>query len=318
MRSVIAALAVGAGLALLVVAVLMRRREREDELRKILELPFGEQDVDVARLAESRGFLEPGVAAVQSALERMNLLARIATALERGRVPLRPGEFVLVAAGSGIAIGGLAWLLTGRPFLAGVGIVVVPWLAWLLVNIKVSRRRAAFEQQLPEALGLIAASLTAGHTFLHALDMMVEEADPPIREEFERVLAEVRLGRPLMEAIGTMGTRLDIRDLDWVIEAIRIQQSIGGSLAELLTTLADFMRAREEIRREVAVLTADGRMSAVVLGALPVMLFVVIQATNPKYIKPMLSGWGLIALLGAGVWVALGATLIRRLAKIDI
>lgn len=318
MRALLSALAVGAGLALLVVSTLLRRRERLEEIRRIVELPFGEHDVDIERAVETRGFLEPGVELVHTALERMNLHARIAVALERGRIPLRPGEFVLVALGSGIIAGSLAWLLTGRPFLGGVGLAVVPWAAWLLVRVKVSRRRRAFEQQLPEALSLVAASLTAGHTFLHALDMMCEESDPPIREEVDRVLAETRLGRPLMEALGTMAARLEIRDLDWVVEAIRIQQSVGGSLAELLTTLAEFMRAREEIRREVAVLTADGKMSAIILGSLPVMLFVVIQATNSRYIKPMLSGWGLVWLGGAALWVLIGASFIRRLARVEV
>ena len=98
--------------------------------------------------------------------------------------------------------------------------------------------------------------------------MMTEEAEPPMSEEFARVVYETRLGDPLVDALERMAKRLEIRDLDWVVQAIRVQQTVGGKLADLLHTLADFIRARDEVRREVAVLTAEGRISAYVLGAM--------------------------------------------------
>src|SRR3546814_2935346 len=99
---------------------------------------------------------------------------------------------------------------------------------------------------------------------------MAEEAEGPIAEEFGRVIAETQLGDPLVDALERMARRLDIRVVDWVVQAIRIQQTVGGKLADLLHTLAGFIRAREEIRREVDVLTAEGRVSAYILGALPI------------------------------------------------
>ena len=101
---------------------------------------------------------------------------------------------------------------------------------------------------------------------------MCEEAEPPISEEFARVVSETQLGDPLVDALERMAHRLDVRDVDWVVQAIRIQQTVGGKLADLLHTLADFIRAREEIRREIDVLTAEGKVSAYVLGALPFFL----------------------------------------------
>src|SRR5207237_758662 len=98
-----------------------------------------------------------------------------------------------------------------------------------------------------------------------------------------------------------------VEDLAWVVQAIRIQQTVGGKLADLLFTLAEFMRGREEIRREVKVLTAEGRMSAWVLGALPVGLFFAIKTMSPGYLDPMFRGGGLVALIGAGVCVAIVA-----------
>jgi tight adherence protein B len=102
------------------------------------------------------------------------------------------------------------------------------------------------------------------------------------------------------------------------VQAIRIQQTVGGKLADLLYTLAEFMRGREEIRREVKVLTAEGRMSAWVLGFMPVGLFFFLKTTSPEYIAPMFHGGGLFALIGAGVSVAIGIGMIMRMVKIDI
>ena len=192
------------------------------------------------------------------------------------------------------------------------------WGGWAVLIARSAKRRKAFEQQMPEALSLIAASLEAGHTFLRSVEMMVEESAPPMAEEFERVLTEVRLGDPVIDAMQRLSDRLQIPDLAWVVQALRIQQTVGGKLAELLMTLAEFMRAREELRREVAVLTAEGRMSARVLGFLPLVVFMVIKTLNPEYVEPLLSGGGLIALIGAGVSVLTGIFVIKRMARIDV
>src|SRR5438093_5504764 len=101
---------------------------------------------------------------------------------------------------------------------------------------RIGKRRKEFEEQLPEAMGLIASSLSAGHTFLRAIQMMCEESDPPLAEEFGRVVFEVRLGAPLVEALDRMAQRSGVADLSWVVQAIRIQQTVGGKLAELLHT----------------------------------------------------------------------------------
>jgi tight adherence protein B len=132
------------------------------------------------------------------------------------------------------------------------------------------------------------------------------------------VVNETRLGDSVVDALGRMAQRLEIRDLDWVVQAIRIQQTVGGRLADLLHTLADFIRARDEVRREVKVLTAEGRMSAWVLTALCPFMLLAVQFLSPGYMKPMYSGWGLIVLAGTGVMVAFGATIIFRMTKIEV
>ncbi len=131
-------------------------------------------------------------------------------------------------------------------------------------------------------------------------------------------MSETQLGDPLVDALARMAERLDIRDVDWVVQAIRIQQSVGGKLADLLHTLADFIRAREEIRREIDVLTAEGKISAYVLGALPPFLGLFIQVTNPGYLDPMFQGWGWFFLGGAAASIAAGMAIILRMVKVEV
>jgi tight adherence protein B len=315
----IAALAVGAGLALAVVSILQRAQERDNDLAAILQLPFGERDIPIEAVTESRAaLLERTVSLATGGLEHFNLMARVAGELERARLPLRPGEFVLAAAGGGAALGALMFFVTGQALLGLISAVAGPFLAWNFVKFKVARRRKAFEAQLPDALSLMASSLQAGHTALRSVQSMVEESEPPLSQEFERVVAETALGDPLVDALERMAQRLDVEDLAWVVQAIRIQQTVGGKLADLLFTLAEFMRGREEIRREVKVLTAEGRMSAWVLGFMPVGLFFFLKTASPEYIAPMFHGGGLIALIAAGVSVAIGIGMILRMVKIDI
>jgi tight adherence protein B len=129
---------------------------------------------------------------------------------------------------------------------------------------------------------------------------------------------ETRLGDPVVDALDRMAQRLQLRDVDILVQAIRIQQTVGGKLADLLHTLADFIKARDEVRREVQVLTAEGRMSAYVLAGLVPFLFVVIQVLNPAYIRPLYSGWGLIVLGSSVGSVVVGMLVILKMVRIDI
>lgn len=315
MIELLAALLVGLGLAIVVVGILLRARAREDELLALLELPYAEEDVDLDEVAQRVGLLEPGANAMDQVLERLDATDAIAAKLERARVPLRPGEFVFMTAivTAGVAL--WAGAIVGQLFFALVGLVVVPLLAVQLVDRRIRKRQAAFTEQLPGALSLIASSLRAGNSFLRAIQAMVDQSPPPMSEEFSRVVAETQLGSPLVDALERMALRVQVDDFDWVVQAIRIQQQTGGKLADLLFTLSDYMRAREDVRREVQVLTAEGRFSAWILAALPLVVGLMVQASNPDYIAELFSGTGLVLLLGATVSVVIGLNMILRMVK---
>ncbi|HET7487284.1 MAG TPA: type II secretion system F family protein [Acidimicrobiales bacterium] len=313
------ALVVGAGLAMLVIGLLVRARDRDEDLAEILDLPFGERDVPVEAVTEGRSALARGAVGVATRMvSQFDAKGSLSLLLERARIPLKPGEYVLLVGAGGLLAGLLVGLMTSAVLLGVATVAGAAAVGALVPRVKVAKRKRAFEEQLPEALSLIASSLSAGHTFLRAIQMMTEEAEQPLAEEFGRVINETQLGDPVVDALDRMAERLDVADLRWVVQAIRIQQTVGGKLADILHTLADFMRSREEVRREVKVLTAEGRMSAWVLGALPVVLLFAIQVMSPEYGSWFFKGAGLMCLVGAASAVVLGVLLIRKMVKIEV
>ena len=316
---VLAACLVGLGLALLGVGILSRFRARTESLADILDLPYGERDVAIEPVSETRSALVSDTVDLASKMvEQFDARGSLQARLERARLPLRSGEFVVVTASTALVLGLVLSAVTEQWLFGLVVAVATPFVAKTYLTRRINQRRKAFEAQLPEALSVIASSLSAGHTFLRSIQMLCEEAQPPMSEEFQRVVAETRLGGSVVDALDGMARRLDLKDLIWVVQAIRIQQQVGGKLADLLHTLADFIRAREDIRREVDVLTAEGRISSWVLTALPVLILLAVQVTNPEYLQPFYQGWGLFVLGLTAASVFTGFLIIQRMVKIEV
>ena len=303
-----------AGAVLMVAAVVMDRRSRQRAMDELLALsPF-----PLAQEEAMEGIALRAVELAGQVVERVDRDRSLGNALEQAKIPLRAGEFVLIVGCGTLGAFALTLAATHSWPLAVVSGLVALAAAPLLVRRRIARRRAAFEAQLPDALSLVASSLTAGHTFLRAIQMMCEEAGPPLAEEFALVVSETQLGSSLVDALERLAERVQVRDMDMAVQAIRIQQTIGGRLADLLHTLADFIRARDEVRREVQVLTAEGRMSAWVLTGLVPFLFLTIQVLNPTYLAPLYHGWGLAVIAVSATSVRIGLGVILRMVRIDI
>lgn len=327
---VLALVAVLAGVGVMTLFLVLQRRERNaiDELLDLRHVRVSDEvltadagaagDGGPADVAQLEGLAGRATAFAGHVVERVDLRSSLQQSLERAHVPLRPGEFVIVTAASGLGVAALLLALSGSVLFALVGPVVAAGVSSHLVRRRITKRRKAFEAQLPDALGLVASSLAAGHTFLRAIQMMCEEAGPPMADEFALVVAETRLGDPLVDALERMAVRIQVRDMDMVVQAVRIQQTVGGRLATLLHTLADFIRLRAELRREVSILTAEGRMSAYVLAGLVPFLFVTMNVLNPPYVAPLYKGWGLVLLAMCGLSVLAGLLVILRMVRIDV
>lgn len=241
------------------------------------------------------------------------------TRLEQAAWPLRASEFrVMQSAGLLAGAGVGAVLFTSLPGIV-VGGAVGAILPMAVLSRRISRRARDFEAQLPDMLQLLAGSLRAGYGLLQAVDTVAREADDPAAGELSRVLTEARLGGSVEAALEAMAERIGSEDFRWVVIAINIQRQVGGNLASLLETVAATIRERGELRREVKTLSAEGRLSAVILVALPFLIALYTAIVNPGYLAVLTgSGGGRIAIGVAGLMMVLGVTWMRKVIRIEV
>jgi len=240
------------------------------------------------------------------ALERM---------LNQADLPLRVVELLYGMLAGAFAFAFLA-LLLGFPFLLSILLFAAGALVPLLfVRLKARRRMRDFDEQLPDLLMTLASSLKAGHSFRQGLQTIADESRDPARKEFQRVLSEARLGRTLDDALADMAVRLGSENFAFVVSAVTIQRRVGGSLAGIFDMVADSVRRRQLFGRRLKALTAQGRLSAYVLMALPVFLGLALTAINPGYMAPLFgTSAGHVMLLGGVLLMAIGGLLLKRIA----
>lgn len=244
---------------------------------------------------------------------------RLQTDIDRAGWQLRASEFTTIRVVA--ALGGfvLLWALSGRLWMGFLGLVAGAVGPALFLSSAKARRQARFMKQLPDTLQLLAGTLKAGYGVLQAIDTVVKEVEDPTSTEFQRALTEARLGLPLEDSLGDMAERIDSDDFRWVVVAMNIQRQVGGNLAELLETVAATLRGREQVRRQISSLSAEGRLSAIILIALPFVILGFLLITNPAYLAPLLTnvlGWIMLGLVS--VLMVVGVFWIRKMIKIDV
>ena len=243
---------------------------------------------------------------------------RVGRKLEKAASPLRPGEFIALVVCAAIG-GAIAGAILGGSFLAITLFGVGGFAPILWLGRKARRRAARVRTQLPDVLMLLSSSLRAGHSFLQALDAVASEVGEPTKQEFQRAVAEIRLGRQVDDALGDLADRIDSPDFSWAVLAVNIQREVGGNLAEVLDTVAATLRERDDIRRQVDVLSAEGRLSAVVLTALPFLLGLYISFIRPDSMALLFTTkLGLVMVIGAGTLLLTGIVMIRKMVRIDV
>ena len=253
----------------------------------------------------------------ERSLERTWWWARFKDELEIAGIRIPAVQIVLW---SFVAMLFVMWLMyvLGLVIFAPVG-VAVPLVVRALVRRRLERRRKAFADQLPDNLQVLASALRAGHSFVGALSVVVDDAADPARTEFRRVVADEQLGVPLEDALEVVARRMENRDLEQVALLAALQRQTGGNSAEVLDRVTETIRERFELRRLVRTLTAQGRMSRWVVSLLPVFLIVAITLLNPEYMEPLYSHpVGRVLLVIAAVMVVTGSIVIKRIVSIKV
>ena len=254
------------------------------------------------RFAQSRGFSD-----------------RLDAELEAAGVSLRSGEFVVASAVAALVFGVIGAAILRNAFLALIVAGVGAAFPTLLLRSALGKRADHLREQLPDVLTIMASSLRAGHSFMQALDTVAKEIAQPAATEFQRVVAEIRLGRPAEDALEALAERVGSADFMWAVLAVNIQREVGGNLAEILDNVADTLRERATLRRQIKVLTAEGRLSAWVLALLPVGIALYMTAANPHYIGLLVTTTiGRVMLAGGLLLMGVGIYWMRRIVDIDV
>lgn len=236
--------------------------------------------------------------------------------LEQAGLRLRQADFILLVCCIGVS-SGVVGLILGGILLGLLLLLLTPFGAMLFLRIMASRRRAKFEEQLGDTLQMLAGGLRAGHSLLRSVDAVAHEAEAPTSEEFARLVNETRLGRDLKDSMTDAARRLRSEDFDWTGQAIEIHREVGGDLADVLDHVGETIRERAQIKGQVRALSAEGRLSAYVLIALPVGMFLYLNVANPAYIGTLYTsmlGWIMVG--SAVAQLAVGSFWLSRVVKI--
>jgi tight adherence protein B len=249
---------------------------------------------------------------------RAGLVERIDKQVQTAGLKWRAGEVLVASAGIALVAGFLAWSLWGT-VMGALFLVLGFFMPLLYVKNKARKRRKEFFSQLPDILLLMSGALRAGFSLQQAIQAVAQDAKPPASEEFRRTVSEVRLGSPLGDALDALSNRLGIIDFEWTVLAIQIQREVGGNLAEILEIISETIRERERLRRQIATLTAEGKLSAYVLGCLPFAMGGLLMLQSPEYLTPLWHNtMGLIMIAGGSVGMVIGGLWMRQIINIEV
>ncbi len=292
------------------------------DAQRDVDRQFAKEEEKRTQAGKRRTTFLPSFSKYVDAYER---LGRLENDLLQVRSPWRATE--VVAASVLLA---LVLLVLGIVLHWGWFSLIIPFVALPLPRFYIKILRAAyfrrFDDQLADALLLMSNSLRAGFSFMQSMEMVAREAPAPISDEFHRVTQEISIGVPIGEALTSMTERIKSVDLALVVTAVIIQREVGGALAQLLELIASVIRERQRIKGEIRTLTAQGRLTGAILGAMPItvgfaiwMIGRVSQPGEPSFIEPLLvTQMGHLILGGAFIWQIIGVFIINKIVSIKV
>lgn len=270
---------------------------------------------------EAATVTQQAVAVAENVLEgQKGLEDALGSRLEAAGMAIKPAEWLLVHMGVVVGFGIFALFIGGGNVLYMLlGLLLGAALPWLFLKFRKKRRLSAFKGQLADTLQLMAGSLSAGLSLAQSVDAVTREGADPMKSEFRRALVETRLGVEIEDALQSIAERMQSIDFEWIVMAIRIQRDVGGNLAELLNKVAETIREREYLERQVKTLSAEGRLSVWILGGLPPGFLCYLLLANPSYVSPMFHNpLGYVMLIVMGILLTGGIFWMKRLVRVEV
>lgn len=292
-------------------AAIYRWMRESSDLDRRLSASLGTEDIELRR----RKALSQQV---NKKLGRLSMAARLEQKLNAADIKVSAAEFLMIRFGLVAVLFLLGWVISGYA-VGGMLLCIFGWLGpGYYLNFYQAKRTRDFANQLPDMLNMLVGSLRAGYGLLHACNVVKDEMPNPLSAEFDRMIKEVSLGFSITAALNNMAERMDDEDLSLIVTSIHVQNEVGGSLADVLATIAETIRERIKLKGQIRVMTAQQRATGWMLTALPFGTGTLIMMINPEYMMEMFKpGWPIFIPIGAAVMVVIGNITMQMVMKID-
>jgi tight adherence protein B len=259
------------------------------------------------------------IPAFDTMLRRSERVTELQKMLAQGNVDVRAGNFLMLCAVAAVVFGLSGFVAGGTILFGWAGAILGFFLPYAYASHMRNRRFQQFEEKFPEAIDTLARAVRAGHAFTTALEMIANEVSEPVAGEFRQLYEEQKFGLPVRDALVNLAERVPLVDVKFFVTAVMLQRETGGNLAEILDNLSYVIRERFKILRQVRVHTAQGRLTMVLLMALPPTVVVVMLLLNPGFIRPLFTDPIGHALIVGGITLqTLGYFFIRRIIRIQV
>jgi tight adherence protein B len=239
--------------------------------------------------------------------------------LAQGNVDVRAGNFLILCAAAALVCAALGVFASGNFMIGWAGALLGFFVPYAYASHRRTKRFQAFEEKFPEAIDTLARAVRAGHAFTTALEMIANEVSEPVAGEFRQLYEEQKFGLPVRDALVNLADRVPLVDVKFFVTAVMLQRETGGNLAEILDNLSYVIRERFKILRQVRVHTAQGRLTMVLLMALPPTIVVIMMLINPGFIRPLFTEWlGHVGIVVGITLQTLGYFFIRKIIRIQV
>jgi len=306
-------------LAFAAMSLLDQRSAQARVLRNRLstvQKPTGQTMPDMALLRDEVLSRIPAFDTFLRRSERVSLLQKM---LAQGNIDARAGNFLMLCAVSALAFAVVAFIAGGNLLFGWAGALLGFFIPYAYASHMRTKRFQKFEEKFPEAIDTLARAVRAGHAFTTALEMIANEVSEPVAGEFRQLYEEQKFGLPVRDALLNLADRIPLVDVKFFVTAVMLQRETGGNLAEILDNLSYVIRERFKILRQVRVHTAQGRLTMVLLMALPPTIVVLMQLLNPGFIRPLFTDPLGHALIVGGITLqTMGYFVIRRIIRIQV
>src|SRR6202158_5320052 len=280
------------------------------------QTPSGQNMPDMALLRDEVLSRIPAFDTFLRRSERVSLLQKM---LAQGNIDARAGNFLMLCAVSALVFAAIAFIAGGNLLFGWAGALLGFFIPYAYASHMRTKRFQKFEEKFPEAIDTLARAVRAGHAFTTALEMIANEVSEPVAGEFRQLYEEQKFGLPVRDALLNLADRIPLVDIKFFVTAVMLQRETGGNLAEILDNLSYVIRERFKILRQVRVHTAQGRLTMVLLMALPPTIVVVMLVLNPGFILPLFTDPLGHALIVGGITLqTMGYFVIRRIIRIQV